>query len=77
MTGSATTHGIPGGESPDGGAARPQDSGAERERVDSFDRAGSDERLSDWYLWGPYLSERQGGTVREDYSADGAAWSYL
>lgn len=34
--------------------------------------------LSDeWYLWGPYLSERQWGTVREDYSADGEAWSYL
>ena len=31
----------------------------------------------DWYLWGPYLSERQWGTVREDYSADGTAWEYL
>jgi len=29
----------------------------------------------DWYLWGPYLSERQWGTVREDYSPDGEAWS--
>jgi hypothetical protein len=77
MTGNATTHGSQGRESPDGDAARPKDSGAERERVDSFDRAGSDERLSEWYLWGPYLSERQWGTVREDYSADGAAWSYL
>ena len=28
----------------------------------------------DWYLWSPYLSERQWGTVREDYSADGNAW---
>ncbi|MBK9180166.1 MAG: glucosidase [Acidimicrobiales bacterium] len=28
-----------------------------------------------WYLWGPYLSERAWGTVREDYSADGDAWS--
>ena len=27
--------------------------------------------------WGPYLSERQWGTVREDYSADGEAWTYL
>ena len=27
-----------------------------------------------WRRWGPYLSERQWGTVREDYSADGAAW---
>jgi len=27
--------------------------------------------------WGPYLSERQWGTVREDYSADGSAWEYI
>jgi hypothetical protein len=27
-----------------------------------------------WYRWGPYLAERQWGTVREDYSADGDAW---
>ena len=30
-----------------------------------------------WLHWGPYLSERQWGTVREDYSADGNAWDYL
>lgn len=30
-----------------------------------------------WRLWGPYLSERQWGTVREDYSPDGAAWEYF
>lgn len=30
-----------------------------------------------WHLWGPYLSERQWGTVREDYSANGDAWNYL
>jgi hypothetical protein len=30
-----------------------------------------------WKKWGPYLSERQWGTVREDYSADGAAWDYF
>ena len=30
-----------------------------------------------WRKWGPYLSERQWGTVREDYSQDGNAWSYL
>jgi hypothetical protein len=32
---------------------------------------------SSWRLWGPYLSERQWGTVREDYSANGTAWDYL
>lgn len=30
-----------------------------------------------WRKWGPYLSERQWGTVREDYSADGTAWDYF
>src|SRR5204863_2204078 len=30
-----------------------------------------------WRKWGPYLSERQRGTVREDYSADGDAWSHF
>lgn len=32
------------------------------------------EKGADWRFWGPYLSERQWGTVREDYSADGDAW---
>ncbi len=32
---------------------------------------------AEWQRWGPYLSERSWGTVREDYSADGNAWSYL
>ncbi len=31
----------------------------------------------DWKRWGPYLSERAWGTVREDYSADGHAWEYF
>jgi hypothetical protein len=30
-----------------------------------------------WYLWGPYLAERQWGTVREDYSPHGTAWEYF
>src|SRR5271163_4761842 len=30
-----------------------------------------------WKGWGPYLSERQWGTVREDYSANGTAWDYF
>src|SRR5262245_38129785 len=31
-------------------------------------------RTTNWKRWGPYLAERQWGTVREDYSADGSAW---
>ena len=30
-----------------------------------------------WKKWGPYLSERQWGAVREDYSESGDAWNYL
>ncbi|WP_433307347.1 MGH1-like glycoside hydrolase domain-containing protein [Actinoplanes sp. CA-030573] len=49
--------------------------GAERERVAGFGRL--EEGLSqagEWYRWGPYVSERQWGTVREDYSEGGDAW---
>ena len=35
------------------------------------------ERNVPWRQWGPYLSERQWGTVREDYSVNGDAWSYF
>src|SRR5262249_43207536 len=35
------------------------------------------QRVSNWKRWGPYLSERQWGTVREDYSPYGNAWEYL
>ena len=52
--------------------------GAERARVAGFGRLENGLRQAgEWYLWGPYVSERQWGTVREDYSADGDAWSYL
>ena len=51
---------------------------AERERVDEFGKLENGLRqASDWYRWGPYVSERQWGTVREDYSANGDAWNYL
>jgi len=44
----------------------------ERRRIDEDHR-----RVHNWRRWGPYLSERQWGTVREDYSADGTCWDYL
>src|SRR5437773_3558687 len=34
-------------------------------------------REKHWKRWGTYLSERPGGTVREDYSRDGSAWEYF
>ncbi|MFT6618466.1 MAG: hypothetical protein ACJASX_001357, partial [Limisphaerales bacterium] len=36
-----------------------------------------EEIVPPWNQWGPYVSERAWGTVREDYSADGDAWSYF
>lgn len=35
------------------------------------------ENGTEWKKWGPYLSERQWGTVREDYSENGDAWNYF
>jgi hypothetical protein len=37
----------------------------------------SSQRINHWKRWGPYLSERQWGTVREDYSPHGTAWEYF
>jgi hypothetical protein len=45
---------------------------AERQRLAAADRGEAP-----WRRWGPYLAERQWGTVREDYSADGDAWRYF
>ncbi len=52
--------------------------GAEQQRVAMLGQLENGLRQAgDWYLWGPYVSERQWGTVREDYSANGTAWEYL
>ena len=45
---------------------------AEKNRLDE-----ADGKIKQWRRWGTYLSERQWGTVREDYSADGSAWDYF
>ncbi len=47
--------------------------------VTAEDRRLADDgaRKANWKRWGPYLAERQWGTVREDYSADGDAWKYF
>jgi hypothetical protein len=55
-----------------------RDLSAERERVASFGRPEDGlSAATPWYAWGPYVSERAWGTVREDYSADGTPWEYL
>ena len=45
---------------------------AELARLDEDSR-----RVRNWKRWGPYLSDRQWGTVREDYSPHGSAWSFF
>ena len=45
---------------------------SEADRIDEDAR-----RVRNWTRWGPYLSERQWGTVREDYSADGNVWNFV
>lgn len=37
----------------------------------------ADNHTKSWKKWGPYLAERQWGTVREDYSENGDAWGYV
>jgi hypothetical protein len=46
-------------------------------RAESERLSQSRDRVTPWKKWGPYLSERQWGTVREDYSSDGNAWDYF
>jgi hypothetical protein len=46
--------------------------GAEDKRIEE-----SRTRTVHWKRWGPYVSERAWGTVREDYSANGSAWEYF
>ena len=51
---------------------------AERDRMrDAGHLEEGLDSASPWYRWGPYLSERSWGSVREDYSADGNAWDYF
>jgi len=45
---------------------------AEKERLEA-----ANEKKAPWKKWGPYLSERQWGTVREDYSEGGDAWNFF
>jgi hypothetical protein len=47
-------------------------SGAEANRL-----AEDERRVANWKRWGPYLAERQWGTVREDYSDYGSVWDYF
>jgi hypothetical protein len=56
----------------DAATDEPDPTVAERRRLEDA-RTGA----APWKRWGPYLADRQWGTVREDYSAGGSAWEYL
>src|SRR3972149_10470399 len=45
--------------------------------AESLRLAEDSRREKNWKRWGPYLSERQWGTVREDYSPYGEVWGYF
>ena len=61
--------------SPSAGGRRSRATGATQSEVS---RLGEDTaRKRNWKRWGPYLAERQWGTVREDYSPGGTAWDYF
>lgn len=49
----------------------------EAERIRTVKYEDVSTRVEPWEKWGPYVSERGWGTVREDYSADGDAWNYF
>src|ERR1041385_1625295 len=51
---------------------RPMETNPEKKRLTEANSS-----QANWREWGPYLSERQWGTVREDYSPHGNAWEYL
>src|SRR5690348_2122288 len=61
------------------GSARTRENPAMPATITPEDRrlAEANERRQRWRRWGPYVSERAWGTVREDYSADGDAWEYF
>ena len=77
------------GDQTDSRGAAPRERGQRATRKDPaspphFVDVTEQKRLNDaretgipWKKWGPYLSERQWGTVREDYSQDGNAWAYF
>jgi Glycosyl hydrolase family 63 C-terminal domain len=57
---------------------RPRKTTSSKQSQTERERLLEDEhRTSNWKRWGPYLPERQWGTVREDYSDDGSVWSYF
>src|ERR671933_1530611 len=68
----ASSNGASNGATPPAQRPRKAPLDAERQRL-----AEAREGRVAWYHWGPYLAERQWGTVREDYSAYGECWDYF
>ncbi len=59
------------------GAAGPPSAGGDAQDAERRRLAEAKEGTERWYRWGPYLADRQWGTVREDYSEHGEAWDYF
>jgi hypothetical protein len=55
----------------------PSDAAADEPTAEEQRLAEDRVRAKNWKRWGPYLSERQWSTVREDYSPDGTSWDYF
>ena len=70
--GTGATAGAPGSRDVSGPSIAPSVDVEEQRRLNEAREAGIP-----WKKWGPYLSERQWGTVREDYSEGGDAWAYF
>src|SRR5579883_1817663 len=66
--------GVPDVRSP---SARPEERMATPPTVEHLRLEEARQHTAHWKKWGPYLAERQWGTVREDYSPDGTAWEYF
>ncbi|MEL6308454.1 MAG: glucosidase, partial [Chloroflexota bacterium] len=47
------------------------------DKADTHEQKRLSDSTKNWKHWGPYLSERAWGTVREDYSPDGEAWAFF
>ncbi len=45
--------------------------------LNEYERLSRSQKNHNWKKWGPYISERQWATVREDYSPEGNAWNFV
>ncbi len=71
------TDSASGDESPEERFQQPTNVGDDTVNAEQKRLEEARDKKAPWKRWGPYLSERQWGTVREDYSESGDAWNYF